>query len=139
MYYRALRSKGMPVVPCNYTERRPNAKHSNKEAGRVAMQRMFSHGLQVDRVDGVMDIPEAREGTTFGLFRFPLEGGFLRLRRQLGVLRVDDEKLTQDESMTVLQACWYLWPFYDRGPRATISAFDLRAPRRSHVTATRAY
>jgi hypothetical protein len=139
MYARALRGKGLPVVPMNYTERRPNAKHPNKEAGRVAMQRMFSHGLQVETVDGVQDIPEAVAGTVFGLFRFPLVGPFLRLRRQLGVLRSDDEKITQDESMTVLQACWYLWPFYDRGPRATISAFDLRAPRRSHVAATRAY
>lgn len=138
-YSRALRAKGLPVVPMNYTERRTNAKHNNKEAGRVALQRMFSHGLVVDNVDGVIGIPEAAGDRPFGLFRFPMSGPWLRLRRQLGVLRVDDEKDVQDESMTILQLAWYLWPFYDRGPRATISAFDIRVPRRSHVAATRAW
>lgn len=139
MYYRALRARGLPVVPMNYTERRANAKHPNKEAGRVALQRMFSHGLLTDRVDGVLATIEVTEGTRYGLYRFPMSGPWVRFRRQLGVLKADDEKLTQDESMTALQASWYLWPFYDRGPRATISSFDIRAPRRSHVAATRAY
>lgn len=135
MYSRSLRAKGMRVVPMNYTERRPNQKVGNKEYGRVALQRMFTHGLQVDEVDGMLDIPEPREGTRYGLFRIPLVGPWVRFRRQLGTLRANDDKLAQDESMTFLQIAWHLWPFYDRGPRARISSFDIRAPRpRSGVT-----
>lgn len=135
MLYRSLRAKKHRVRPCNYTERLPSQKVSNKDYGRSALAKMLGYGL-VDEFgdddDLLASLEEPAPGTPYGLFSFPRAGGgFLRLERQLKTLKVDDEKQQQDEAMALVQIAWHLWPFYARGRRATVSGADIRAPRGS--------
>lgn len=145
MMYRSLRAMGHRVRPCNYTERLVGQKVGNKEYGQSALAKMFGFGLVNDDGElgweGLVDLPEPREGVPYGMFRFPRAGaGYLRLERQLRTLKVDDDKQQQDEAMTLVQLCWHLWPFYARGQRAKVSAADIRAPRgRRRWTRTRVH
>jgi hypothetical protein len=132
MLFRSLRAKGHRVRACNYTERLPGQPISNKEFGQIALAKLLGFGIISEDPDGnIIGIVEPDPGTPFGLFRLPRAGnGFLRLERQLKTITIDQAHMNQDESMTYVQLAWHLWPFYARGPRAKVSPFDIRAPRR---------
>lgn len=113
----------MAVRPMNFTARQSQTdRRTTKQVGSVALQRMMSWGLPIDN-DEVSAPPEP--GVAFGMLRIPFVGqAFRRLFRQLGVLRRDDEKLTQDHAMALLMLCWWLWPYVDRAAPTIPSAFS---------------
>ena len=136
--YRTARAEGMRAVEMSFAGRLPNQHVTNKAYGTTALQKLASMGLEVD--DDVQ-LAEPDPDQPFGLIRAPRAGpGFLRLHRQLSTLRVMDEGQKQDEAMTLVMLAWHLWRFYDRGPRANVTRFDIRAPRaRRSKTTMRAY
>lgn len=132
--YRAAREERMPVVDCNFTGRLPNLRISNKEYGLQALQRMMSFGLDTEvAAEGwtQWDLSTIPEDADFGLLRFPNAGEWIKLRREMAVLRRDDEHQTQDRAMTSLMGAWFLWHNFLAGSTTRhIQSFNIVATRR---------
>ena len=113
LVYRTLR-EWMPerVVPCSFNEKRVGALVKNKELGLQALQRQLGWGLDViAETDGwVGEWPPAAAGS-FGVYRVPMRGRWLKLHREIAVLRRDDSHQRQDRAMTLVQLAWYLDKF----------------------------
>lgn len=113
LVFRGLREK-LPgrVIPCAFNAKQVGATAKNKEYGLQALQRQMAWGLDVIAdTDGWVDgWPDAEPGT-FGLFRIPFMGRWLKVHRELAVLRRDDSHQRQDRAMTVVQVAWYLDKF----------------------------
>lgn len=119
------------VVECSFNKRDPGAIAKNKEVGLQALQRQFAMGLAgIAETDGwLSEFPDAAPGT-FGLYRIPFEGRWLKLHRELAVLRRDDQKQRQDRAMTIVQVAWYLEKFLG-SVRSVATPFSIvgRKPR----------
>lgn len=127
MFHRILRSLGIPSREFNYTARvGKNDRRTKKGHGRTGLQRLFSLGLPVDEDTGEIVVPRGVDIETlqFGGIRFPLPGpdteegrAFRKLWRQLAILRVDDEKMSQDHAMTALMLAGFIYPYIERPMR----------------------
>lgn len=103
-----LAGSGCSVVKCEFSGRAVKGT-SNKEFGLQALQRFLGWGLDIiaDENGWVGDWPEV-EGTTFGLLRLPYSGQWLKLHRELAVLKREDQHQRQDRAMTAVMGAWWL-------------------------------
>lgn len=127
MVFRAARQKGLPAIDCNFTGRLPGVKVSNKEYGLQMLQRMFAWGLdtQADENGWITEWPTIDR--PFGLFRLPR--AWVRLRRELGILKRDDAHIAQDRAMTLVMIAWWMGRFLNRGAQAEVHEFNIMARR----------
>lgn len=141
MVHRMLRPKGIPSRDFNFTARvSPTDRRTKKSYGRTGMQRLFSLGLPIDEETGqIVLAPGADlESLAFGGIRIPFPGPadahgavLRRLWRQLGMLRVDDDKLVQDHAMTVLMTAAFLYPYFERASVTKARPSNILGTRRA--------
>jgi hypothetical protein len=105
-----LANSGTLVVPCQFAGRTQVKGLSNKELGLQSLQRMLGWGLDTaaDDYGWIGDWPELPEGASFGLVRFPFDGNWRKLHRELAVLRREDQHQRQDRAMTAVMLAWWL-------------------------------
>ena len=107
------------VIPCTFNAKLPGALDKNKQIGLQALQRMMSWGLDgIAFEEGWIDEWPDVVGRHFGLLRMPMAGRWLKLHRELAVLRRDDSKQRQDRAMTMVMIAWYLNKFIWRSTSA---------------------
>jgi len=126
--FRKARADGLPAVNCNLQGREVKWV-TNKEAGLQGLQRLLSWGLPVDATEGFINEWPRPEGP-FGLLRFPNTGPWLKLRRQLAVLRRADEAQRQDAAMALVQLAWYLWKLVGHAAAPRTQPFNIVAGTR---------
>lgn len=124
MVHRALRLAGVPSRDFNFTARVSQSdRRTKKSYGRTGMQRLFSLGLPIDEDTGEIILSPGADldQLTFGGIRIPFPeptdpagASFRRLWRELGMLRIDDEKLVQDHAMALLMIAAFLYPYFER-------------------------
>lgn len=129
------------VVPMIYNAKRDAALSTNKEVGLQMLQRLFAWGLAdiADEEGWTQEWPDIPRGRHFGLLRLPFSGRWIRVRREVAVLRRDDEKLKQDRAMCLVMLAWWLEPML-RSRRRGLSSFSIvgqrpRPKRRGRVVA----
>lgn len=131
LVYRGVREEigGLRALNCVFNARRPGTSTPNKEYGLQSLQRMLSWGLDVQATENgwITDWPETERGA-FGLLRMPFKGRWLKLHRELAVLRRDDQRQRQDRAMTAVMGAWWLGPQVEARRRGA-QAFSM-VPRR---------
>lgn len=133
--YRKARADGLPALDCNLQGRAAKWV-TNKEYGLQALQRLLSFGLPVPATEGFIDEWPVPEGP-FGLLRFPNTGPWLKLRRQVSVMRRADEKLRQDAAMTLVMLSWYLWKLIGHATAPRTVPFNIVSGRRRRTLTRR--
>lgn len=131
LVYRGLREE-LPerVIACAFNAKLPGRLSKNKELGLQALQRQLGLGLEVAAREGwIAEWPDPGK-TAFGLYRVPFAGRFLKLHREMAVLRRDDAAQRQDRAMTWVQVAWYMDKFIS-SVRSVAQPFSIvgRKPR----------
>jgi len=126
--YRKALADGLPAVDCNLQGRAAKWV-TNKEYGLQGLQRLLSWGLPVATSEGFIEAWPDASSVPFGLFRFPTQGPWQKLRRQLAVMRRADEKIRQDAAMTLVQLSWYLWKLIGHAMAPRTQPFNIVAGR----------
>jgi hypothetical protein len=130
--FRAIREEYPDgAIDCSFNKKEVGYNARNKDMGLQALQRQFAMGLpEIAHGEGWIDgWPDAAPGT-FGMYRLPFAGRWLKVHRELAVLRRDDQHQRQDREMTVVQVAWYLEKFV-HSVRSIATPFSIvgRKPR----------
>lgn len=119
------------VIDCNFSARLPGVKVSNKEFGLQGLQRMLAWGLdaQAEENGWITDWPVINRD--FGLLRIPAT--WLRDRRELAVLRRDDEHQHQDRAMAWVMLAWLISRWVQRRSVKSLSFNIMPQHRRARL------
>ena len=111
--FRMARQMQLPIRDCCFSKREPGLSINNKELGLQTLQHILDYGLAPKAKSETGWVNEwENPARPFGMLRIP--SALRKDRRELAVLRQDDQHMAQDRAMCYVMFGWWLAPYIRR-------------------------